>query len=246
MVMRINKYLASCGVASRRKAEQFILDGLVKINGEIVKDLSKIVGDSDIVSINDQVIKPAQDFVYYILNKPKGYITTMCDDRNRKSILDLTSEVDKRIFPVGRLDYDSEGLIILTNDGDLTYKLTHPKFEIQKKYIVKIEGKIKESELAVLRAGVVINGVRYKKCKVEVIGLEQNKTKLQVILTEGKNREIRNMFEAIGKEVLLLKRVEMAGIKLGGLKRGEVRKLKPFEVEYLKMLAENKSCNNKT
>ena len=238
--MRINKYLASCGVSSRRKAEQFIKEGLVKINGEVVKNLATDVKESDVVSINDQQLKLVDDFVYYMINKPKGYVTTMSDDRNRKSILDLTSNVDKRIFPVGRLDYESEGLLFLTNDGDLTYRLTHPKFGIQKKYIVKVEGPLKESELAVLRAGVVIDGVRYSKCKVELLDYSQNKSKLEVVLTEGKNREIRKMFDAIGKEVVFLKRIEMAGIKLGGLKRGEMRQLKPFEVEYLKDLTKQK------
>ena len=237
--MRINKYLASCGISSRRKAEQFVLDGVVKVNGNIIKNLATDVSDTDCVTINNLEIKPSNNFVYYMLNKPKGYITTMSDDRNRKSIIDLTSQIDKRIFPVGRLDYESEGLLFLTNDGDLTYKLTHPKFLIQKKYIVKVRGPLKESELAVLRAGVVIDGVRYNKCKVTLQSFDNNISKLEVILTEGKNREIRKMFEAINKEVIFLKRVEMAGIKLGGLKRGEIRPLKPFEIEYLKLLVTN-------
>lgn len=234
--MRINKYLASCGVSSRRKAEQFIKDGIVKVNNKVVDNLATDVKENDVVTINDQVIKPAENFVYFMLNKPKGYVTTMSDDRNRKSIVDLISNIDNRVFPVGRLDYESEGLLFLTNDGDLTYKLTHPKFGVEKKYFVKIEGNLKESELAVLRAGVVIDGVRYSKCKVNFINIQDNLAKFEVILKEGKNREIRKMFEAIGKEVKFLKRVEMAGIKLGGLKRGEVRPLKPYEVEHLKAL----------
>jgi len=235
--MRINKFIASCGVASRRKAEEYILSGLVKVNGNIVKDLSTDIDiKKDTVVINEQKLSLADENVYYILNKPKGYVTTLSDEKNRKSITDLISQVDRRIFPVGRLDYDTEGLLLLTNDGDLTYKLTHPKFGIQKKYIVKIEGPIKESELAVLRAGVVIDGVRFAKCKVEVQSFENNISKLSVILTEGKNREIRRMFEAINHEVIFLKRVEFAGIRLGGLKRGEMRPLKPFEVEYLKSI----------
>jgi len=239
--MRINKYIASCGTASRRKAEEFIKDGLVKVNGKVETNLATIIDETkDIVTINDQVIKPTSDFVYYMINKPKGYITSMSDDRNRKSIVDLTSSVDKRIFPVGRLDYDSEGLLFLTNDGDLTFKLTHPKFEIEKKYIVKIEGETKESELAVLRAGVVVNGERYSKCKAELISFENNISKIAITLKEGKNREIRKMFDAIHREVIFLKRVEMAGIKLGGLKRGEMRKLNEFEVDYLKNLTHKK------
>ncbi len=237
--MRINKFLASCGVSSRRKAEQLIIDGLVKVNGIVITNLAtNIDTEKDNVTLNNQKLTLPEQNVYYMLNKPKGYVTTMSDDRERKSIIDLINNIDNRVFPIGRLDYESEGLILLTNDGDLTYKLTHPKYEIQKKYIVKIEGSIKESELAVLRAGVVIEGIRYAKCKVKLLNFENNISKLEVILTEGKNREIRKMFEAINREVIFLKRIEMAGIKLGGLSRGEVRKLKPFEIDYLKKLTE--------
>ena len=242
--MRINKFIASCGVASRRTAEKYILEGLVKVNNKTITDLSTIIDEKkDVVSINDQVISISNDYVYFMLNKPKGYVTTLSDDRNRKSIVDLISKIDKRIYPVGRLDYDSEGLLFLTNDGDLTYKLTHPKFEIEKKYIVKVEGQLKESELAVLRAGVVIDGIRYSKCRVTLKSFEDNLSKVEVVLKEGKNREIRKMFDAIGHEVKFLKRVEFAGIKLGGLSRGEVRPLKDFEVQYLKNLV-NKTNSN--
>lgn len=235
--MRINKYIASCGVASRRKAEEFIKEGIVKVNDKVITDLSFNVDEKkDIVFLNGQKISINSDLVYFMLNKPKGYITTMSDEKDRKSIQDLTSNLDKRVFPVGRLDYESEGLIFLTNDGDLTYRLTHPKFGIQKKYIVKVEGEMKESELAVLRAGVVIDGVRYGKCKVELLSFTDNISRIQIVLTEGKNREIRKMFEAINREVIFLKRIEMAGIKLGGLKRGEMRKLTPYEVDWLKQL----------
>lgn len=242
--MRINKYLASCGVSSRRKAEELILSGVVKVNGKTITNLATNVDETkDVVTLNNQTLTLPEDFVYYILNKPKGYVTTLSDDRDRKSVIDLIANIDKRIYPVGRLDYESEGLLILTNDGDLTYKLTHPKFEIPKRYIVKIEGSTKESELAVIRAGVVVDGVRYNKCKVTLLSFENNISKLEVTLTEGKNREIRNIFKAINREVIFLKRVEMAGIKLGGLKRGEYRPLKQYEIEYLKTLVENKTIN---
>lgn len=235
--MRINKFIASCGVASRRKAEQFITEGLVKVNNKVVTSLAFDIDETkDVVTLNDQKISLASEYVYYMLNKPKGYVTTMSDEKNRKSIIDLISNIDNRVYPVGRLDYESEGLLFLTNDGDLTHKLTHPKFGIQKKYIVKIEGPTKESELAVLRAGVVIDGVRYSKCKAELLSFENNISRIQITLTEGKNREIRKMFEAINREVIFLKRIEMAGIKLGGLKRGEIRKLSVYEVDWLKQL----------
>lgn len=240
--MRINKYIASCGVASRRKAEEFIVEGLVKVNGTVVKNLATDIDETkDVVTVNDQKISLKSDNVYYMLNKPKGYVTTMSDEKDRKSIVDLISSVDNRIYPVGRLDYESEGLLFLTNDGDLTYKLTHPSFGIEKKYIVKIEGPTKESELAVLRAGVVIDGVRYGKCKADLLSFENNISRIKITLTEGKNREIRKMFEAINREVIFLKRIEMAGIKLGGLKRGEMRKLNQFEIDWLKSLVEKTS-----
>ena len=144
--MRVNKFIASCGVCSRRKAEEYILEGLVKINGKVVKNLSTDIDETkDVVLLNEQKISLVSDNVYYMLNKPKGFVTTMSDEKNRKSILDLISQIDKRVYPVGRLDYESEGLLFLTNDGELTHKLTHPKFGVQKKYIVKIEGQIKES-----------------------------------------------------------------------------------------------------
>jgi len=234
--MRINKYLSSSGLCSRRKAEEYVLEGRVSVNNKVINDLSTQINDGDVVKLNDQVISIEEQMVYYMLNKPKGYITSMSDDRDRKSISNLTSDLPYRVYPVGRLDYESEGLLFLTNDGDLTYKLTHPKFNVAKKYVVKVEGDLKESELAVLRAGVVIDKVRYAKCKVEKVSFAQNISKVEVTLFEGKNREIRKMFDAIGKNVVFLKRTEMAGIKLGGLKRGELRPLKDYEVSYLKNL----------
>jgi len=234
--MRINKYLSSSGLCSRRKAEEYVLEGRVSVNNKVINDLSTQINDGDVVKLNNQVISIEEQMVYYMLNKPKGYITSMSDDRDRKSISNLTSDLPYRVYPVGRLDYESEGLLFLTNDGDLTYKLTHPKFNVAKKYVVKVEGDLKESELAVLRAGVVIDKVRYAKCKVEKVSFAQNISKVEVTLFEGKNREIRKMFDAIGKNVVFLKRTEMAGIKLGGLKRGELRPLKDYEVSYLKNL----------
>lgn len=229
--MRINKYLAMCGVSSRRKAEEFIKEGMVKVNGTVITDLGRNIDESkDIVLLNGQKIVPPENFVYYVLNKPKGYVCTLSDEKGRKTIMDLIDGIDNRVFPVGRLDYDSEGLLLLTNDGDFAFRLTHPSFQIEKKYIVKVEGKMVESELAVLRAGVVVDGVRYGKCRVKLLSFENNLSRMEVVLTEGKNREIRNMFKAIGKEVVLLKRVAEGVVKLGGLKRGEYRQLRPEEI----------------
>ena len=170
-----------------------------------------------------------------MLNKPKAVICSSSDEKGRKTVLDIV-KVPERIYPIGRLDYDSEGLILLTNDGELAYKLTHPKMQIPKTYFVKIKGDIKESELAVLRNGVKIGDVKYNKCKIKVIFKDSDSTKLKIVLTEGKNREIRRMLEYINKEVLLLKRVSIADLKMTGLNRGEYRPLRDYEIEYLKSL----------
>lgn len=236
-MIRINKFISSSGVSSRRKAEEYILQGLVKVNGKVVQDLSlKVNEDTDVVTLNGQRIVLNVKYEYIMLNKPKGYVTTMNDDRDRKSLIDLLPSLDRRLYPIGRLDYDSEGLLILTNDGDLTYKLTHPKFNIPKKYIVRVSGEIKEGDLAVLRNGVVVDGERYGKCGAKLLEYKDGQSRMELTLFEGKNREIRKMLNFMGHEVVFLKRTEFAGIKLGGLKRGESRPLKDFEVEFLKNL----------
>lgn len=228
--MRINKYLALCGVASRRKSEQFILDGKVKVNGKIIRDLFTDINiKKDKVELEGSLITLPSNYVYYKLNKPKGYLCTAVDDKGRKTIYDLVkSEV--RLFSIGRLDYDTEGLIILTNDGDLAQKISHPSHETEKEYIVKIEGNILESELAVLRNGVVENGVRMPRAKVQFLELVNNDAKISVIIHEGQNRQIRRMFESIGKNIKMLKRVRIGNIKLGGLQRGEYKPLNQYEL----------------
>ncbi len=232
--MRINKYLALCGVASRRKVEDFIVNGQVKVNDKLVTNLATDIDiKNDIVTVSGERVKLTEEYVYYMLNKPKGYVCSAEDNRGRKTVLDIVKDPNHRIFPVGRLDYDSEGMLILTNDGDLTQRLTHPSNEIEKKYIVKIEGNMVESELAVLRAGVVVDGERFGKCGVVLTNTDGKISRLEVTLKEGKNREIRRMFEAIGKNVIFLKRVSIGMLKLGGLSRGEYRALKPYEIDLL-------------
>lgn len=231
--MRINKYLALCGVASRRKSEQLILDNKVTVNGEILTDLSyKVSVKTDKVCVLGNEVNLPTNYVYYKLNKPKGYICTASDDRNRKTIYELVKS-PVRLFSIGRLDYNTEGLIILTNDGDLAQKISHPSHETEKEYIVKIEGEIKESELAVLRAGVVKNGKRMPPAKVELLETKDNFSRLSVTIHEGQNRQIRRMFECIGKTIVLLKRIRIGKIKLGGLNRGEYKKLSDVELYYL-------------
>lgn len=228
--MRINKYLALCGVASRRKSEEYIKDGKVSVNGKILTDLSyKVNLKNDIVCLNGEKLSLPQNYVYYKLNKPKGYICTASDDRNRKTIYELVKS-PVRLFSIGRLDYDTEGLIILTNDGYIAQKISHPSHETEKEYIVKIEGLIKESELAVLRAGVIENGVRMPSAKVELLDVKDGNSRISVTIHEGQNRQIRRMFDCIGKTIIMLKRVRIGNIKLGGLKRGEYKQLNQYEL----------------
>ena len=229
--MRINKFLAACGVASRRECDKLIENGAVCINGVTAK-IGAEVGDDDTVSVNGKAVSVKKN-EYYILNKPKGYLCTVRDDKGRKTVLDLMPQGIGRIYPVGRLDYDSEGLIILTTDGALAQHLTHPSNEVPKTYLVKIEGTITEAGLNPIRSGIDIGGYVTKKCKAHIVETNKEYTKIHVTITEGKNREIRKMFEAIGREVTLLKRIKIGDITLRGLDRGAYRKLTKEEVAYL-------------
>ena len=232
--MRINKYLAQAGLGSRRKVEELIVDGKVKVNGKVVTELSYQINEKkDVVLVNEKVVKPVSQFVYLKLNKPKGHICSSHDEKGRKTIYDLIPDAKSRLFSVGRLDYNTEGLILLTNNGSLAYKLSHPTYEVEKEYIVVIEGKIKESECAVLRAGVVEKGVRMPEAKVDVIEVLKDRTRLSVRIDEGQNRQVRRMFDCIGKTIILLKRVRIGEIKLGGLARGKYKELNADELLYL-------------
>lgn len=234
--MRINKYLAESGICSRRSADKLILDGVVKINGKICTLGQEVDEFSDSVTVNGKKITPVTNYEYYIMNKPKGYVCTVKDDKERKTVMDLLPSNLKRVVPVGRLDYDSEGLLLFTNDGELTFKLTHPKNEIPKTYLVKTEKPVSEKDLAELRNGVMVDGKKTKKCKINVIEPTKTGTKLHITITEGKNRQIRKMLEAVNNNVDFLKRIKIGDLTLTGLNRGEIRKLSPQEIEYLRML----------
>lgn len=231
--MRINKFLAESGVASRRAADKLIIDGVVKINGKTAELGDEVDVSSDCVKVNGKVINVVKKYDYYIMNKPKGYVCTVKDDKGRKTVMDLLPPNIKRLFPVGRLDYDSEGLLILTNDGDLTFKLTHPKNEVPKTYLVKTEKPVSLEDLNKLRSGVVIDGVKTKKCNIKLIETTKSGSKLHVTITEGRNRQIRKMFEAVDNCVDFLKRIKIGDLQLSGLNRGEVRALSPYEIDYL-------------
>ncbi|MCI8370224.1 MAG: rRNA pseudouridine synthase [Clostridia bacterium] len=232
--MRINKFLAQAGVASRRECDNLIASGKVAVNGVTATLGQEISVDEDVtVNGNKVVIKKNE---YYLLNKPKGYICSVSDDKGRKTVMELMPQSVGRIYPVGRLDYDSEGLLIMTTDGELAQKLTHPSNEVPKTYLVKIEGTINEQDLNPIRSGIEIEGYKTKKCKAHIVETNKAYTKIHITITEGKNREIRKMFAAIGKEVSLLKRIKIGEITLRGLDRGAYRKLSAQEVAYLNSL----------
>ena len=233
--MRINKFLADAGVASRRACDKLIETGRVTINGKVAV-IGQDVDFSDVVVCDGKTVKRASKLVYYMMNKPKGYVTTVSDDKGRKTVMDLLPRMNERVYPIGRLDYDTEGLLLFTNDGDLANRLTQPINEIPKTYYAKIKGALSEAELATLRGGVIIDGVRTKKCSVKVVEQTKESTKYSVTVTEGKNRQIRKIFESVKREVIFLKRVKVGDLTVSGLKRGEVRSLSNEEVHYLKNL----------
>ncbi len=233
--MRINKYLADKGIASRRRADEMIAAGRVTINGAIAT-LGANVEEDDQVCLDGTPISVEKKEEYYIMNKPKGVVCTVSDDRGRKTVMDLLPEGVGRIFPVGRLDYATEGLLILTNDGDLAFRLTHPATEIPKTYMARIEGTLTEKDLNPIRSGVELDGVLTKKCKAHIVETNKAYTKVHITITEGKNRQVRRMFEAIGRNVEFLKRISIGQLKLSGLDRGQMRALTELEIEYLKGL----------
>lgn len=234
--MRINKYIASCGICSRRAAEELITSGKVKVNGKVVTNLAtEINEDNDTVIVDGNKINQITRKIYAMLYKPKGCICTLKDEKGRKTIMDYLKDFESvKVFPVGRLDYDTEGLLLITNDGDLANKLTQPSNEIPKTYIVKVEGEIEQNDLATLRNGIILDGFQLRKSKIKVVEVVDNITRLEVTIFEGKNREIHRMFESIGKEVIFLKRTMIGDLKLGGLSRGAYRYLTDKEINALK------------
>lgn len=235
--MRINKFLASAGLGSRRKCEEYVVQGKVKINGEVITNLATDVSEKDVVTFDGKKIESPKEFTYLMMHKPKGYLTTVSDDRNRKTVMELLPSEFKTLMPVGRLDYNSEGLLLFTNNGDIAQKIMKPSREVVKTYSVKVEGEVSEDDKQAMEKGVtLVDGTTFKKCKVKIIEIKERKTKLEIQITEGKNREIRKIFEHFGYNVIFLKRISIGKIKLGGLTRGTCRLLRQSEIEYLKTL----------
>ncbi len=232
--MRINKYIAQSGIASRRKADELVASGNVKVNGLTLKEAGYDVVAGDVVEVNGRRIEPEDKKVYILLNKPLGFVTTVSDDKERQTVMDLVKDVDARIFPVGRLDYNTSGMLIMTNDGDFAYRLTHPKHEMPKTYRARVSGVLSNEKCAKLRNGVDIGGYITSKAKVQIVKGAQRSTIVDITIHEGKNRQVRKMFKAVGNNVQELTRIAIGDIRLGRLAVGHYRKLTREEIEYLK------------
>ena len=233
--VRLQKFLAEAGIASRRKAEELIQQGRVQVNGQVVTELgTKIKPDVDVVEYNGKKVGIEEEKVYILLNKPIGYVTTAKDQFSRDTVLDLV-KVKQRVVPVGRLDMYTSGALILTNDGDFVYKVTHPKHEVEKTYNVTIRGTVTNEDLDKLRSGLVIDEYKTSEAKARILKREEEKniTRVEVIIHEGRNRQVRKMFEAIGKNVIALHRGKIGKIAVNDMKLGTWRYLKPEEVREL-------------
>lgn len=235
--MRLQKFMAKSGVASRRNSEKLIKQGKVKVNEIVVTKLGiKIDPYNDKVQVNNKIIKQEYNQVYIMLNKPLGYITTLSDERDRKIVTDLIKNVKERIYPIGRLDMDTTGLLLMTNDGDLTYKLTHPSHEIMKRYIAKVDGIPSKTELEQFRTGLMIDNKLTSPAKIKISKEYKNESILDISIYEGRNRQVRKMCKKINHPVKELKRINIGKLGLGNLNIGDWRYLNSKEVNYLKSL----------
>lgn len=234
--MRINKYIANAGIASRRKADELIKAGKVKVNGKVMSQPGYDVADSDEVLVEGKPVQSTENKVYYAMNKPLGVITSVNDDRGRMTVVDIMSDVEERVFPVGRLDYNTSGLLLLTNDGDFANRIMHPGRRVDKTYRVRVAGNISKIKISVLRAGVRLGKFKTSPARVDVITWNRHSMILEVTIHEGKNRQIRRMFEAVGYPVQELERISIGNMKLGHLKPGQYRKLSRSELEYFRNL----------
>lgn len=227
--------MATCGVASRRKCDELIASGHVKVNANVCTKLGlQIDPEVDLVTVDDRPIRLTEKYVYYMLNKPCNVVTTVSDPNGRPTVMQYVPSGKYRIFPVGRLDYNTSGLLLFTNDGDVAQKLIHPSFEFGKTYIAEVKGMLDSNTLNHLRNGVDIGGFVTSPAVVEVLDTQQNRTRVKIVIHEGKNRQVRRMFEAVGSCVLRLQRVAIGKIKLGDLPVGKCRELTKDEVAYIK------------
>ncbi len=234
-LVRLQKMLADCGVASRRKSEELIRNGQVKVNGRVAEIGDKVDPYADKVYVKGKRVTAAAKpkHRYIMLNKPRGYVTTMSDERGRKCIAELIEDIEERVYPIGRLDKDSEGMLLLTNDGEFANHIMHPKKHINKVYRVTVRPSINEEQVEKLQTGIVLDGRKTAPAQVRVVTKQEGRVVLEIVLREGRNRQIRRMCEAVGLEVARLKRTAVGTVKLGGLKQGMYRDLSPDEVKRL-------------
>jgi len=231
--MRLQKFLAHAGIASRRASEDIIKQGRVTLNGRTITDMGVSVSESDLVNVDGKLIENEEEKTYIMLNKPVGYVSTAKDQFDRPTVLDLVKDINKRLYPVGRLDYDTSGLIILTNDGDFTYQLTHPKHEIDKEYEALISGIPSDAEIKRFEDGLQIDDYTTSPAKIIISEKNRNNTLVHITIHEGKNRQVRKMCEAIGHNVLTLKRISVGPIALENLPEGKWRRLSDTELKSL-------------
>ncbi|MGN1194995.1 MAG: pseudouridine synthase [Acutalibacteraceae bacterium] len=235
--VRLQKYMSECGIASRRKSEELIEQGKVRVNGAVASIGDKVNPKKDTVTVNGKKIIKQKEYKYIMLHKPRGFITTMSDEMDRKCVAQLISDVPGRVYPVGRLDRDSEGLLLFTNDGEFANALTHPKKHVSKTYRVTVRPGITEEQLAAITEGIIIDDRKTAPAEVHVVTKEENRVVLEIILYEGRNRQIRKMCEQLGLEVARLKRTAVGSVKLGMLKQGDWRELTEDEVRKLMLAA---------
>lgn len=239
MEERLQKVMAELGVASRRKCEELILLGKVKVNAVVINELgTKVDKQKDIIEVEGKALSNQTHKIYVMLNKPVGYITSAKDQFNRPTVLDLIAGVKERIFPVGRLDYDTEGLLILTNDGELTYKITHPSHNINKTYRALVAGKIQQRDIETFAQGIIIDGYKTSPAKLTLLETRNNNSLVDITIHEGRNRQVRKMCETVNHHVIKLKRISIGKLKLGDLKKGNWRYLKEEEIKYLYSIGE--------
>lgn len=238
--IRLQKHLADCGVASRRKAEELIENGKVRVNGRVAAIGTKVDPIRDKVTVQGKNVVPVTERLYIMLNKPRGYVTTVKDELGRKNVCDLVSDTGHRLFPVGRLDKDSEGLLFLTDDGEFANRLTHPSSHVNKTYRVTVKGSVTDEQLVKMSTGILLDGRKTLPCDCFVAERKPDRTVLIFILNEGRNRQIRRMCETVGLEVIRLKRTEIAGVKLGMLPQGKWRELNEREMRRLNAVSRSK------
>lgn len=243
---RIQKLISRAGAASRREAERLIKEGRVSLNGRVVTELGIQADETDEIAIDGVAIGKEKAKLYFLLNKPKGYLSTVKDDRGRKTVVDLLAEVHEYIYPIGRLDYDTEGLLLLTNDGELMNGLLHPRYEVKKTYLAKVRGMVTPEKLQKFRSGIELEDGMTAPAEARLVEYNEqgNWSKVKVVIHEGRNRQVRRMFSAVGHDVIALKRIAFGGLTLEGVSRGKYRELTADEVAKLKHIAGKQGAIN--